>query len=176
MKRQNEERYNKDSGHGENTVLERFILSQIFQTVSEPINNRSLQIQGCDYICRYWNGKDYVIDAKEDYADSKGDFLFEIQDRFGYSWTQSKNHIIDYILWIKNSEGKAYIIWYNDLVKFSKTETFRKRKAYPTGEKAISKFFRLGTEIPYRKVFEFYVIDTAHITKAMSDEKKYANN
>lgn len=172
------ERYDSASLQGEVQHIERYVLGRLFDSY-EQVKERGLQIRGVDYIVRKTgfvknNGcPDIYVDVKHDHAKSKGDFLYELRDMWGHSWTEAEGHVTDLVLWIKHSEGRAYLIPMPFLHAMKGTELFERRVAHGTGEGAVSKFFRLGTEVKVLCSVDFEPDPMVPMREAMSDERKY---
>lgn len=163
---QHSERYDKNSGEGEQPALEMQILTEMGFTDIEPVEDKERQVQGIDYVV---HGKN--IDVKFDkYNDDA--FCYEVEDRAGYSWT--KGHKTDYILYVKHGAGKAYLISYPVLEKLRQKTVFKTRMLFQCGgDGASCKFFRLGSEVPFLRCHDFTPDLSIVVPPSMDPDRRY---
>lgn len=143
------ERYNNNSGYGENEQMEREAIMHFFPMAKiEKVTDRGLQYKGVDYIVHLGIRKVY-IDTKVHHYDSNY-FVYECFDTRlnykNYGWTNpNTEHLTNYIVYIVPAMKKAFLYSYYSIMEFQKDDAFKyadfTETKHPNG-------------ITYNKIFE----------------------
>ena len=182
------ERYNNNSGYGENTPWEMRALWKCFPEAQkiEKIDDIELQRQGVDYKV-YFSGNRFIcVDCKMHLYASEV-FVYECGDTRpvykDYGWTNKNcHHLTDQLVWIIPAGNECFRYNFKDLINYQETEEFKNHKYAPDTKHyngvTKNKYYRPDF-IPFVKVENLFadneVKPVVHIKKNCLDLDEYCN-